>query len=83
MVFARLIQGQSAESPRKNGWTLSERAGHVTADRMQWLLNGSVWDADRLRDAVRDCWCTPWRVVLSGSAIGVATGCSGRPFAMP
>ncbi|MET9880896.1 transposase [Actinacidiphila glaucinigra] len=21
---------------------------------MQWLLNGSVWDADRLRDAVRD-----------------------------
>ncbi|MFJ5036230.1 transposase [Streptomyces sp. NPDC088560] len=20
---------------------------------MQWLLNGSVWDADRLRDAVR------------------------------
>ncbi|MFF7928423.1 IS701 family transposase [Streptomyces mirabilis] len=25
----------------------------MTADRMQWLLNGSVWDADRLRDAVR------------------------------
>ncbi|WUS52607.1 transposase [Streptomyces mirabilis] len=42
-----------AELPKKNGWTLSERTGHVTADRMQWLLNGSVWDADRLRDAVR------------------------------
>ncbi|MFF7189677.1 IS701 family transposase [Streptomyces sp. NPDC008222] len=53
-VFAQFIEGLLAELPKKNGWTLSERAGHVTADRMQWLLNGSVWDADRLRDAVRD-----------------------------
>lgn len=53
-VFAQFIEGLLAELPNKNGWTLSERAGHVTADRMQWLLNGSVWDADRLRDAVRD-----------------------------
>ena len=50
VVFAQFIEGL----PAKNGWTLAERAGHVTADRMQWLLNGSVWDADRLRDAVRD-----------------------------
>ncbi|MDU9001601.1 IS701 family transposase [Streptomyces mirabilis] len=54
VVFAQFIEGLLAELPKKNGWTLSERAGHVTADRMQWLLNGSVWDADRLRDAVRD-----------------------------
>lgn len=54
MVFAQFIEGLLAELPKKNGWTLSERAGHVTADRMQWLLNGSVWDADRLRDAIRD-----------------------------
>lgn len=53
-VFAQFIEGLLAELPKKNGWTLSERAGHATADRMQWLLNGSVWDADLLRDAVRD-----------------------------
>ena len=54
VVFAQLIEGLLAELPKKNGWTLSERAGHATADRMQWLLNGSVWDADQLRDEVRD-----------------------------
>lgn len=54
VVFAQFIEGLLAKLPKKNGWTLSERAGHVTADRMQWLPNGSVWDADRLRDAVRD-----------------------------
>jgi SRSO17 transposase len=53
-VFAQFIEGLLAELPKKNGWTLSERAGHVGADRMQWLLNGSVWDAGVLRDAVRD-----------------------------
>ena len=54
VVFAQLIEGLLAELPKKNGWTLSEWAGHGTADRMQWLLNGSVWDADQLRDEVRD-----------------------------
>ncbi|MFZ3491956.1 IS701 family transposase [Streptomyces sp. 5.8] len=54
VVFAQYVEGLLAELPKKNGWTLSERAGHVTPDRMQWLLNGSVWDADQLRDAVRD-----------------------------
>lgn len=54
VVFAQFIEGLLAELPKKNGWTLAERAGHATTDRMQWLLNGSVWDADRLRDAVRD-----------------------------
>jgi SRSO17 transposase len=54
VVFAQFIEGLLAELPKKNGWTLSERAGHGTADRMQWLLNGSVWEAGRLRDAVRD-----------------------------
>lgn len=51
---AQYVEGLLAELPKKNGWTLAERAGHVTPDRMQWLLNGSVWDADRLRDEVRD-----------------------------
>ncbi|MFZ3475159.1 IS701 family transposase [Streptomyces sp. 4.24] len=55
VVFGQYVEGLLAELPKKNGWTLSERAGHVTPDRMQWLLNGSVWDADLLRDRVRDC----------------------------
>ncbi|MFJ1606405.1 IS701 family transposase [Streptomyces sp. NPDC088253] len=54
VVFAQFVAGLLAELPRKNGWTLAERAGHVTADRMQWLLNGSAWCADLLRDAVRE-----------------------------
>jgi hypothetical protein len=31
VVFAQFIEGLLAELPKKNGWTLSERAGHVTA----------------------------------------------------
>jgi hypothetical protein len=54
VVCTQFVEGLLAELPKENGWTLSERAGHVTADRMQWLLNGSVGEADRLRDAVRD-----------------------------
>ncbi|MGW7528718.1 hypothetical protein [Streptomyces sp. NPDC054783] len=54
VVFTQFIEGLLAEQPKKNGRALSERAGRVTADRMQWLLNGSVCDADRLTDAVRD-----------------------------
>ncbi|MCH0569841.1 transposase [Streptomyces sp. MUM 136J] len=53
VAFTQYVEGLLAELPKKNGWTLAERAGHVTQDRMQWLLNGSVWDADRLRDEVR------------------------------
>lgn len=59
-VFAQFIEGLLTELPKKNAWTLSERAGHVAADRMQRLLNGSVWDVDRLRDAVRD-YVASWR----------------------
>ncbi|MCX4428509.1 IS701 family transposase [Streptomyces mirabilis] len=54
VVFAQFVEGLLAELPKKNGWTLSERAGHATGDRMRWLLDGSVWDADQLRDEVRD-----------------------------
>jgi len=30
--------------PRRNGWTLAERAGDRTPDRMQRLLSRAVWD---------------------------------------
>jgi len=39
---------------RKNGWQLAEQAGELTPDGMQRLLNSAVWDADGVRDDVRD-----------------------------
>lgn len=39
---------------RKNGWQLAEYAGHRTPDGFQRLLNSSVWDADAVRDDVRE-----------------------------
>jgi SRSO17 transposase len=38
----------------KNGWTLAEVAGDSTPDGMQRLLNAATWDADGVRDDVRD-----------------------------
>ena len=31
-----------------------EHVGHGSAYRLEWLLNGAKWDADALRDRVRD-----------------------------
>ena len=41
-----------SDLPRRNGWTLAERAGDQTPDRMQRLLSRAVWDAGA---AMR--WC--------------------------
>lgn len=38
----------------KNGWTLAEAAGENAPDGMQRLLNRSAWDADAVRDDLRD-----------------------------
>ncbi len=48
------LQGLLAPVERKNGWTLAERAGETTPDGMQRLLSGTDWDADRVRDDLRD-----------------------------
>lgn len=37
----------------RNGWRLAEQAGHNDPYRMQDLLSRAVWDADRMRDALR------------------------------
>jgi SRSO17 transposase len=39
---------------RKNCWWLAEHAGHRGPQRMQRLLREAVWDADQVRDDVRD-----------------------------
>jgi SRSO17 transposase len=48
------VRGLLAPLAGKNGWTLAEVAGDSTPDGMQRLLNAAAWDADGVRDDVRD-----------------------------
>jgi SRSO17 transposase len=48
------LRGLLGEVERKNGWQLAEAAGETTPDGMQRLLTSARWDADALRDDVRD-----------------------------
>jgi SRSO17 transposase len=48
------LQGLLSQVERKNSWWLAEQAGELTPDGMQRLLNGSGWDADGVRDDLRD-----------------------------
>ncbi|MGX1885803.1 IS701 family transposase [Streptomyces sp. NPDC055287] len=48
------VRGLLGPVTRKNGWQLAEYAGHRTPEGFQHLLNGARWDAESLRDKVRD-----------------------------
>jgi SRSO17 transposase len=48
------MRGLLADLPRKNCWTIGEHAGDPSPDGMQHLLSQAVWDADAVRDDVRD-----------------------------
>src|SRR3954451_12307782 len=48
------MAGLIAPLERKNGWTLAERAGEGHPIGMQRLLGEADWDADGVRDDVRD-----------------------------
>lgn len=48
------VRGLLAPVGRKNGWQLAEWAGHRDPAGLQHLLNGARWDADAVRDDVRD-----------------------------
>lgn len=48
------VRGLLAPLEKKNGWTLAERAGESIPDGMQRLLASADWDADQVRDDVRD-----------------------------
>ncbi|MER8181994.1 IS701 family transposase [Kitasatospora sp. NPDC094015] len=48
------VLGMLSELPRKKCWTIAENAGDATPDGMQHLLNRASWDADELRDDVRE-----------------------------
>ena len=48
------VRGLLAPLEKKNSWTLAERAGEAVPDGMQRLLATADWDADAVRDDVRD-----------------------------
>ena len=48
------VRGLLAPVERKNSWTLAERAGEPSPDGMQRLLAAADWDADAVRDDLRD-----------------------------
>ena len=47
------IRGLLSMTERKNSWHLAELAGESTPDGMQRLLNTAHWDADQVRDDLR------------------------------
>ena len=47
------VEGLASSVARKNCWWLAETTGHYSPGRMQHLLAGARWDADRLRDALQ------------------------------
>jgi DDE superfamily endonuclease len=51
---ARLVLGLLADLPRRNCWTIAEREGESTPHGMQHLLCRASWDADAVRDEVRE-----------------------------
>lgn len=51
---ARLVLGLLSDLPRKNCWTIAEWAGEATPHGMQHLLCRASWDADAVRDDVRE-----------------------------
>src|SRR5207248_8367484 len=48
------VLGLLADLPRKNCWSIAEHAGDATPDGMQHLLARARWDADGVRDDLRD-----------------------------
>jgi SRSO17 transposase len=50
----RLVLGVLSDLPRKNCWTIAEWAGETTPHGMQHLLCRASWDADAVRDDVRE-----------------------------
>jgi SRSO17 transposase len=50
----RYLVGLLDRVERKNGWQLAEASGELGAKGVQRLLNAAVWDADAVRDDLRD-----------------------------
>ena len=50
----RYLAGLLDRVERKNGWQLAEAIGEMGAKGVQRLLNAATWDADGVRDDLRD-----------------------------
>ncbi|MFE7532588.1 IS701 family transposase, partial [Kitasatospora sp. NPDC057542] len=50
----QLVLGLLSDLPRKNCWTIAEHTGDATPDGLQHLLGRAKWDADRVRDDLRE-----------------------------
>src|SRR3954467_14258864 len=50
----RYLVGLLDRVERKNGWQLAEASGELGGKGVQRLLNAAVWDADAVRDDLRD-----------------------------
>ena len=48
------LRGLLSPVERKNGWQLAEQAGDATPDGVQRLLSSYRWDADLVRDDLRE-----------------------------
>lgn len=48
------MPGLLSDLPRKNCWSIAEWAGEASPEGMQHLLGRAQWDADRVRDDVRE-----------------------------
>src|SRR3954465_227348 len=48
------VRGLLSAAERKNGWTLAEQARGAHPDAVQGLLNHADWNADAVRDDLRD-----------------------------
>ncbi|MFY1621327.1 IS701 family transposase [Micromonospora sp. WMMD736] len=51
---AALMAGMVSSLDRKNCWTIAEHRGATTPDGLQHLLARARWDADEVRDDLRD-----------------------------
>jgi SRSO17 transposase len=49
-----LLAGMVSGLDRKNCWTIAEHRGAATPDGLQHLLARACWDADAVRDDLRD-----------------------------
>ena len=50
----KLLDGLLGNEPRKTGWMRAEAAGDLGPWRQQAILGRGRWDADALRDMVRE-----------------------------
>ncbi|MEV0430514.1 transposase [Micromonospora sp. NPDC050495] len=62
----QFVEGLLSGVERKSCWSLGERAGHTDPQAIQRLLRTAAWDADAVRDDVRD-----WLIEQLGHPDGV------------